>query len=94
MWALVPALLFIALAAAIPSALGYPYRVWMLISHVVGWINTRVVLSLVFYFVFTPVALVMRLIGRDTMQRKFEPDAATYRIPKSGRGSSHIKHQF
>jgi hypothetical protein len=41
------------------------------------------VLAVIWYGVFTLVALVFRLIGRDALQRSFEPDAPTYWQPKA-----------
>ncbi len=43
----VPALLF-------PAALSPVYRVWMAFANVLGWINTRIILSLIFFAVFLP----------------------------------------
>ncbi|MCH8873123.1 hypothetical protein IH824_10185 [candidate division KSB1 bacterium] len=34
--------------------------------------NTQIILTLLYYLVFTPYALVMRLFGRDSMQRKLK----------------------
>jgi hypothetical protein len=48
----------------------------------------------VFFAVFTPVALFMRMIARDAMNRALEPKADSYRVPKGPRAASHMKHQF
>jgi hypothetical protein len=54
------------------------YIGWMKFAFVLGWVNTRVILSVFFYLVITPVGLVMRLFGRDPMNRKFDRSAASY----------------
>ena len=44
----------------------------------IGWALSHVVLAVMFYGVLTPVALLFRVIGRDPLTRKFEPDKKTY----------------
>ncbi len=66
------------LAAAWPRGLGPLYVVLSLVAWPIGWVVSHVLLAAVFYGVVTPVGLVMRLIGRDPLQRRFDPDAETY----------------
>jgi hypothetical protein len=85
----------LALAALVyPRSLRYPYRAWMFVGHCLGWVNTRILMTLMFYAVFTPTAIFMRLIGRDTMTRRLDPGATTYRVVKSPRPASHLRHPF
>jgi hypothetical protein len=79
---------------AFPSALRYPYRGWMFVGHCLGWVNSRILMMVVFYAIVTPVALVMRAMKRDTMTRRLEPSASTYRVVKAARPASHVKHPF
>jgi hypothetical protein len=69
------ALLLPALLA--PGSLKYPYRLWMRLGHLLGRVNTRVLLGVIFYGVFTPVAWVLRLRGNDPMQRRLDPTAVS-----------------
>ncbi len=94
MWAFAPGLILALSALVVPALLRQPYRLWMLLGFALGWINTRIILSVVFYLVFTPVSIVMKVIRRDAMQRSIDPDADTYRVDKSPRATSHMKHQF
>ncbi len=94
LWAVSPAAVLIFLALLLPSSLGPVYRVWMVIGHVLGWINTRIILSVVFYGIFLPMGFVMRLAGKDPMRRQFQADADTYRVPCSPRPASHMFRQF
>ena len=93
-WALAVALLFAALALLVPTALRQPYRIWMVAGDCLGWINSKVVLSVVYYFLLTPVRLLMKLMRHDAMNRKFDDKAATYRVTRSARPASHMTHQF
>lgn len=53
-----------------PSLLKYPYKIWMRIGHLLGWINSRIILGLVFVIVLLPIALVMRLVGYDPLKTR------------------------
>ena len=46
-----------------PSLLFYPYKGWMKLGHILGWINSRIILGLVFLIVLQPIALIMRAFG-------------------------------
>jgi hypothetical protein len=63
-----------------PSALRWPFLAWMGLALVLGAVMTRVILTLVYFLVVTPVGLVMRALGRDPMHRRADPDADTYWI--------------
>ena len=45
------------------------YKIWMRFASVLAWINTRIVLVVLFYLVFTPVGLAMRLFKIDLLER-------------------------
>jgi hypothetical protein len=56
-------------------------RAWMLLAGVLGYINSRILLSVMFYGVLAPYGWIMRLFGRNTMKRR-GPGAETYWIPR------------
>lgn len=94
LWAVVPGTLLIAAGAVIPSLLREIYKGWMFLGHILGWINTRIILGVLFYGIVTPMGVVMRLAGRDPMRRTFDPDAQTYRVIRQARPASHMKNMF
>jgi len=49
-----------------------------LVAWPIGWTVSHVALLLIYYFVFTPVALFFRLIGRDALERRLDRQAPTY----------------
>ena len=55
---------------------------WMKFAHVLGWINTRLLLGLFFYLVMTPVALVLRLAGKDLLQQRLDRSAKSYWVKR------------
>ena len=58
------------LAILRPSLLLYPYRAWMKIGYILGWVNSRIILGLVFLIVLQPIALIMRTFGYDPLRTK------------------------
>ena len=79
-WPWIIAAGFAGTALVLPQALKPLYFLWMKIGHVLGWINTRIILGVVFFLLFAPVALFLRLLGKDPMRRKLDADTASYRI--------------
>ena len=58
------------------------FYAWMTMALALGYVMTRVLLTIFFFLVLTPVALVFRLIGRDALHRKLDRDADSYWIDK------------
>ena len=63
-----------------PATLRPVYNTWMKIGHGIGWVNTRIILGLLFYVMVMPMGLVMRLFGKDPMNRKRDKSASSYRV--------------
>jgi hypothetical protein len=70
------------------------YDRWMVVVRALAWVNTRVILTVVFYLILTPVGLVRRLMGYDPLNRRLEPDARTYRVSRERRPASHLEKQY
>ncbi len=77
-----------------PMSLNPVYRGWMRIGHVLGWISTRIVLSVVFYLMITPMSFIMRLFRYDPMRRRQDADAASYRTICNPRPKEHMERPF
>ena len=94
LWALIPAAALVGPALVYPRALGPVHRAWMAVGHILGWINTRIILGLAFYLVFTPVGFALRWLGKDPMRRRPDAGATTYRQNRTPRPASHMRNQF
>lgn len=94
LWAMILGGLLIVLGAVVPRSLKQVHHGWMKVGHVLGSINTRIILSIIYYLLITPMGLVMRLIGKDSMHRAFAQNADTYRILRVPRPRQHMRHQF
>ena len=61
-----------------PSLLHHPYKGWMAIGHILGWLNSRLIFGIVFLFFVQPISYAMRLFGYDPL-RKNRNGKETYR---------------
>ena len=60
------------------------YVALMVVAFPIGFVISNVILLALYFGLFTPFSMVFRLIGRDTMKRKFEPEAESYWIKRTG----------
>lgn len=53
-----------------PNLLYFPYLIWMKIGLILGWINSRIIFSLIFIFVLNPIAIILKIIRYDPLNKK------------------------
>jgi hypothetical protein len=85
-WALLLSAAFLIVALARPVLLAPLNAVWTRLGLLLHRITNPIVLGALFYLVFTPFALLMRLFGRDALRLRPDPRAATYWIPRQPPG--------
>jgi hypothetical protein len=83
-----------SLALIVPKSLGPVYKSWMLVGTLLGVVNTRVILAFLFYLLFTPVRVLLQLLGKDPMKRKFDPDVNSYKVRSLPRPKNHFERPF
>ena len=94
LWAMIIGSALILLGAVLPGSLKQVYAGWMKLGHVLGWVNTRIILGVIYYGLVTPMGLAMRLMGKDSMRLAFREDASTYRVVRAPRPRHHMRNQF
>jgi len=94
LWPWILALLLWLPALLIPSALQPVYRIWMKIGHALGWVNSRIILGILFYAIVLPMGLVMRLLGKDPMGRKLDLSAPSYRTKSESAPKDQLEKPF
>jgi hypothetical protein len=87
---------FLALGLLVPMALKPVERVWMTAANAMGWVMTRVILTILFFVVFTPIGLVARLFGEDFLSLKMDKSRTSYWIYRQARtrGKEDYEKQF
>jgi hypothetical protein len=54
------------------------YVIWYALACCIGFVMANLLFALMFYGLFTPIGLFMRLIGRDPLKLKFQRGTPTY----------------
>ena len=67
---------------AVPTIRRPIYLGWIYAAYPIGWTISHLLLAVIYYGLLTPIGLIMRLSGRDLMQRRFDPKAKSYWIPR------------
>jgi hypothetical protein len=93
-WALMIGAGLLVPALVMPRLLAPLYAGWMKLGAWMSWINTRLILAIGFFGLVTPIALVRRVCGKDSMRRMFNAELTTYRLPRSARPGSHLYRQY
>lgn len=71
-------LLFIVLGYFFQIVLKPLHKIWMAIAVILGWISTRIILSILFYLIITPMSLIAKLLGKDLLDEKIERQRESY----------------
>ena len=86
LWQQKETFLYFIVSAAVLSLLGiiaptlllYLYKIWMSIARAMSWFNTRVILSIIFFLILTPIALIMRLFGKQFIELRWDKSVRSY----------------
>ena len=94
-WPWVVALLFTVLALLAPTALTPFYCGWMRFGLFAAFINTRIILFVLYYALFVPTGLVMKLFGRDALARTTGGKTTdSYRVASAVRPNDHFERPY
>lgn len=77
-----------------PAILRVPNRLWWRFAQTLGWINTRVILTLFFLLVLTPVGVLMRLCGRNPLKTRAHPGTNWSTYVARRHDPRHYEHLF
>ncbi|MFA5089661.1 MAG: SxtJ family membrane protein [Candidatus Omnitrophota bacterium] len=73
---------FMLAAFLSPYILKPVYIFWMRLALVLNWINTRLILLLLFYLILTPIGMAIKLFGKDLLGLKIEKNKSSYWIKR------------
>ena len=69
---------FILSAVIIPKVLKPIYKIWMTLAVILGWIMTRVILTILFYLVVTPIGVIGRLFGKQFLDLSWKKSTVSF----------------
>ena len=78
LWVALPSLLFSYIK---PDLLLYPYKLWIKLGEFLGWLNSKVILTFIFFLILFPISLFMRIFGYDPLRLK-NSNKSSYRQKK------------
>ena len=71
------------------------YLGMILLTLPIGYVVSFILMAVFYFLLLTPLGLIFRLIGRDPLNRKFEPNAKSYWLNRQPpKGSEQYFHQF
>ena len=87
------ALMLILPALVRPGLLFWPNRIWSMFAYALGWVNTRLILGLLYFLAIFPIGMLLRMTGRAPLKLKFDTGSSTYREqPEESAGN--LNEQF
>ena len=75
-----------------PAALRPVEKAWMALAEALAFINTRIILTVLFYLVFTPIGLVARMF-KDPLNRKLHDGSTSYWIRRQPKPADPALYQ-
>jgi len=95
-WLMAIAASLLAVGLPFPRLIKPLHTGWMAFALAIGWVMSRILLTILFFLVITPIGLLMRLFGKDLLQQKIEPERKSYWIKRDRRdgGKERYERQF
>ncbi len=88
------AMLFLLVTIAKDDVLLPLNKLWMRIGLLLGMIVSPIVLGLIFFVLFTPIALIMRVIGRDELRLRLSEKESHWNERGTATQTDPFKYQF
>ena len=91
-WSLIVSLIFLVLGLLNSKILNPLNQIWFKFGVLLGRIISPLIMAIIFFFVVTPIGLIMRILGKDILNLRYNTKK-TYWIEKTG-PKSKMKNQF
>jgi hypothetical protein len=77
-----------------PQLLKWPSAIWWRFAGVLGYVNARILLTLLFSVLLVPLSLVWRMLGKDPLARRREQFPGWTPYPERYRDRTHFERMF
>jgi hypothetical protein len=84
----------VVLGAARPRWLTPLNAVWWTLASALGWLNARILLSLAFFLLLTPLKAIWRITGYDPLERRRQAFRGWSEYPKRYHEATHFERMF
>ncbi|MFH1862747.1 MAG: SxtJ family membrane protein [bacterium] len=85
--------LFLLLGLFFPMVLKPIFWLWMKFAAGLGWLNTRIILALAYFLMFTPIGLVTRLFGVDLIKQRWDRKAESYWVRREDKTLDRTRYE-
>ena len=92
-WSLYVSLAFLIIGTIIPKVLTGFYKVWVKFGDLIGGIISKIILLILFYGLFTPISIILKILRKDLLHKKLDKKCHSYWINRTLQPGS-LKKQF
>lgn len=93
-WPFIAALGFAVAGMLRPMLLAPVNKIWLKLSNVLGWINTRIIMGIMYFLLIVPIGLLLKLLGKDPLADMSSANTDSYRIVTKPRDKKHLERPF
>lgn len=93
-WPWILCSILVVMGLLTPMALNPVYKVWMKFGLMMSRFTTPLIMGLVFFLVITPIAIIIKVMGKDAMKRKLAEDVSTYRIESTKNARERLERPY
>jgi hypothetical protein len=93
LWPWMLAILLVAWALVHAKSLIYIYRPWLKFGAIMGYVNSRILLGVVFFLIVTPIGWMMRLFGKRLLEKALD-DSMSYRVISDNPDNNHMENPY
>ena len=79
-WTLWVSLFFLIFSFCNPNLLYFPYQAWIKLGNILGYVNSKIIFGFIFYFVVTPLGMVMKFFNYDPLKIKSTKKIDSYKV--------------
>ncbi len=79
-WTLWVSLVFISFSLFKPNLLYLPYQLWIKLGFILGYVNSKIIFGIIFFFVVTPIGIIMRFFNYDPLKIKSNKKTNSYKV--------------
>ena len=93
-WPFLVVLPLLMIAIFFPKRLAPLFKIWLQLGNILAYINTRIILGFVFALLFFPTGILVKMFGKDLLNRKISKSEESYRIISKTRDANHFEKPF
>ena len=82
-WSLYTCLAFVTVGTFIPKVLTWFYKAWVKFGELIGGVISKIILLILFFGLFTPISIVLKILRKDLLHKKLDKTSQTYWLDRT-----------